>query len=681
MARCLQAPGASLKPEGTRMTKGFETTTGAGAAGLREQALGAVRRGLENLARRQTAAGSWKGDYGGPVFLVPMYVALHRVTGRTIPEPRRSRIAEYLMNVRTPDGGLPLHAEGDAMMFPTATGYVALRSLGVPRDDPRLVAMRAWIRRHGSPLGAAQWGKFTLAWQNLYEWDGLHPIPPELWLLPRASPFHPGRMWCHARVVYLPMAWLWGTRSRAPVDDLCRELRADLYDRPYAEVQFARHRGTIAPTDCYAPPTPLLRVANRLLGLYEQAAPGALRRRALAEVMRHIEYEDETTGHVNLGPVNAILNRVCHHFADPTGGRLAPHWERLDEYVWDDDGGCRINGYQSTELWDTAFAVQAVLASPLAEAYERTLSRAAEFIRDNQVLEDTPDHEAFFRHASRGGWPFSTRVHGWPITDCTGEGLKVAIALEGRVASPVPEVLMRDAVRLLLSFQNADGGWASYELQRGGDWLELLNPSGVFSDIMVEHSYAECTSSAMQGLVSARRRFGASLGPEVDRAIERGVGFLRGKQRPDGSFEGSWAVCFTYGTWFAVTGLAAAGVPPSDPAMRAAVRFLLERQRPDGGWGEHHRSCTERRWVPHPEGQVVNTSWALMALLRAGCEDHEAMARAASFLIERQSPDGGWPRQAIAGVFNRTCLINYDNYRHYFPVWALSEWLGAEGAC
>jgi lanosterol synthase len=25
-------------------------------------------------------------------------------------------------------------------------------------------------------------------------------------------------------------------------------------------------------------------------------------------------------------------------------------------------------------------------------------------------------------------------------------------------------------------------------------------------------------------------------------------------------------------------------------------------------------------------------------------------------------------------VFNRTCLINYDNYRHYFPLWALAEW-------
>ncbi len=33
--------------------------------------------------------------------------------------------------------------------------------------------------------------------------------------------------------------------------------------------------------------------------------------------------------------------------------------------------------------------------------------------------------DRFFRHVSKGGWPFSTSTHGWPISDCTAEGLKV----------------------------------------------------------------------------------------------------------------------------------------------------------------------------------------------------------------------------------------------------------------
>jgi lanosterol synthase len=73
-------------------------------------------------------------------------------------------------------------------------------------------------------------------------------------------------------------------------------------------------------------------------------------------------------------------------------------------------------------------------------------------------------------------------------------------------------------------------------------------------------------------------------------------------------------------------------------------------------------------------GTAVQTAWALSALLRAGHPDRAAQDRAAHFLVAKQAADGGWAREPLVGVFNRTCLINYDNYRHYFPLWALAEW-------
>jgi squalene cyclase len=47
---------------------------------------------------------------------------------------------------------------------------------------------------------------------------------------------------------------------------------------------------------------------------------------------------------------------------------------------------------------------------------------------------------------------------------------------------------------------------------------------------------------------------------------------------------------------------------------------------------------------------------------------------AAESLLRTQLPDGSWPRQGMIGVFNRTVLIDYDNYRRYFPVWALASY-------
>ena len=89
-----------------------------------------------------------------------------------------------------------------------------------------------------------------------------------------------------------------------------------------------------------------------------------------------------------------------------------------------------------------------------------------------------------------GGWPFSTSAHGWPISDCTAEGLKAVLALrehwqhsllaaDGDVAAVdrqtvVPEKIADErlfaAVAVLLSLQNMDGGWATYENNRGYGW-------------------------------------------------------------------------------------------------------------------------------------------------------------------------------------------------------------------
>ena len=47
---------------------------------------------------------------------------------------------------------------------------------------------------------------------GVYDWDGVNSIPPEMWMLPNWFPFHPGKMWCHARMVYLPMCYIYGQR-------------------------------------------------------------------------------------------------------------------------------------------------------------------------------------------------------------------------------------------------------------------------------------------------------------------------------------------------------------------------------------------------------------------------------------------------------------------------------------
>lgn len=651
------------------------------AGDLREDVHVATGRALSNLSRLQDSEGGWRGDYGGPMFLLPMYVALCHAAAKR--PPGSEGMIAYLFSAQNEDGSLGLHAEDTAgSMFTTSLGYVALRILGVEPDDPRLARMRGFIHAQGTPLAAASWGKFTLALLGLYDFRGIHPVLPELWLLPRSLPLHPGRLWCHCRQVYLPMAWLYGAKASIAPDELVCALREELYAGLWDTIDWPSQRDTLAPREAYRPPTRLLRFARRIMLGVERARLAPLRRKALVELFDHISYEDRVTDFIDIGPVNKVLNAFVHHFREPGGEAFHRAFSACEQYLWDGHDGRKMQGYNSSKLWDTAFALQAIGAGRAAQPgldVSQMVDGAYAYLRDQQILEDVPHAKRYFRDSCRGGFPFSNRAHGWPITDCTAEALKCAFLLEGTTPSSIPEDRLQAALGLILSWQNDDGGWATYERQRGPAWLELLNPSEVFGDIMVDYSYVECTSACLQALCAARRYFEASSADtKLRRAIERGAKFLRKKQRRDGSFEGSWGVCFTYGTFFGVSGLLSSGASPEDPAIVRACAFLLEKQRPDGGWGEHGDSCRERRYVDASAGSFAQTSWALLALVRARDPNTEAQARAARFLVSRQTRDGAWPREPFVGVFNRTCLINYDNYRHYFPLWALGEWYAAD---
>ena len=600
-----------------------------------------------------------------------MYVGTCHLVGLDLDPTTRDGMRRYFANTQNADGGWGLHNEGPSHVFTTLLAYVATRQLGVPPDSPQSLRARKWLAAHGGPTASASWGKFFLAVQGLYSFSGLNPVLPELWLLPRRLPIHPSRLWCHSRVVYLPMAWLYGARAHAPESELVEQLRKELYPAGFDRVDWRKTRDHVSETDAYAPHSTLLRAANRTMLSYEHAHSKRWRRRALDAVLDHIDREDRNTSYLCIGPVNKLYHTLVWHFARPGGTELSRHLERLPEYLSHHPLGTRMNGYNGSQLWDTAFATQALAeVAPQMAGTEPALSRAFGFIERTQVREDVPDRETYFRDPSRGGWPFSTRDHGWPITDCTAEAIKACLATEAYGHSLAPSRL-QEAVELILRWQNANGGWATYERTRGPGWLELLNPSDAFARIMVDYPWVECTSACVQALAAYRNRFGDCLG--LDRAIARGAEFIRSQQRSDGSWEGNWGVCFTYGTWFGVSGLRAAGLPSTTPAIQAAADYLVRMQGEDGGWGESVASCRERRYVATSSGQAVMTSWALLALVAAGRAASEASARGAQFLLRRQLPDGRFPPEGMAGVFNRTCGIHYDNYLGVFPLWALAR--------
>jgi squalene/oxidosqualene cyclase-like protein len=633
----------------------------------------ALSSAIDVLRRHQAPSGALPGDYSGPLFLLPMYVGACYATGEMPTREVQDQMVHYLRDVQNPDGGFGLGEQNPSCVFTSVLNYVALRLLGVPADDPVAARTRAWFSEHGGALGAASWGRFYLCILNLHSWEGLNPVQPELWLLPYSVPVHPGRMWCHARMVYLPMSWLYGRRATVPLTPLLQDIRSEIYLQPYDSIHWPSVRNSVDPVDAYTPHTTPLKIAHRFLIAAEAVMPQWLRDRALAEVEHQVMYEDDITNHVCIGPVNKVYDTLLWHFKDPGGERVRKHLARLPDYLHTDARGTRMNGYNNSQLWDTAFAVQALLATGRDDEALDVAERCFDYVRDVQIPEDPHDRQRHYRCHSKGGWPFSNLEHGWPITDCTSEGLKVALLMASRTKHPLPEAKLAKAVETILRWQNEDGGWASYEQTRAPAWLEWFNPSDIFGDIMIDYSYVECTSACLQALSAWQSRPGATPDPTIDYAIKQGRDFILSKQRPDGSWFGSWGVCYTYGTWFGIEGLRASGLPASHPAIQRAADYLESIQLEDGGWGEHITSCAVGHTVRTERSQSVMTSWALLALMEADRRHADSAERGFDFLRRAQHADGTWHDDAIAGVFNKTCSIRYDNYVRIFPLWALGR--------
>ena len=559
-------------------------------------------------------------------------------------------------------------------MFVTSLVYVAARLLGAGPDHPIAARARSWLHaRPGGVLAAPTWGKFWLALLGLYGRDGLRPLVPELVLLPKAVPVHPVRFYCHTRYVYLAMALLQGGRVQFDLGTLGDSLRRELYGPAGMPGSVRAHRYHFAEEDAFEPPGLLVRAAERVLGWYDRLAIPALRGRALRRCGEWIDLDLRSTGHLTLSPVNGTLNALALHARGAAREELAKCVEGFEFYRFDDDErGLRYAGGR-TRVWDTGFAVEALLADTAAAHEHRdALLRAYRFLAEHQMTRSVAGRDPHFPDTAEGGWCLGDAKHAWPVSDCTAEALAAVLGVHAHieVSNRIPDARLVQAAEFILSRQNRDGGFGSYERSRAPLWLERLNPSEMFSRCMTDQSYVECTGSCLVALSRFRAALPGHNPDRIERAVTCGVRFLLSRQRRDGAWPGSWGIYLTYGTFHAVRGLRAAGYPADGEALRRAAEWLIGHQKLDGGWGEHFTGCLREEYVEHPQSQATMTSWAMLALAEVVGAKHPAIQRGAEWLRRHQREDGGYPREAVNGVFFGTAMLDYDLYRTYFPAWA-----------
>ncbi|KAF8889368.1 terpenoid cyclases/protein prenyltransferase alpha-alpha toroid, partial [Infundibulicybe gibba] len=566
--------------------------------------LDAARNGYTFYKNLQSHDGHWPGEYGGPMFLIP---------GLVIGSYERLEIIRYLMNRAHPeDGGWGIHVEGHSTVFGTALNYTVLRVLGVDAEHPVCVKARATLHKLGGAAAIPAWGKFWLSVLNVYEWEGNNPIPPELWSAPAGlGPIPPHRWWIHTRTVYVPMSYLYAVRFKGP----------ELYTDDYYSIYWPAQRNNVCKADLYSPHTALFDFINVILAAYEQCIIPPL----------------------HPWPVSKMINLIARaHREGPESEAYKQHEIKRHDFMW--------------------MAKKTGLAHDADN--KESLLKALEWLDESQIRDDPKHYHTSYRHTTKGAWGFSTKEQGYTVSDCTGEGLKAVMYLQNHLdftPKPVSERRMCDAVDVMLTLQNPNGGFASYEL-----WL---NPAEVFGDIMTEYCYPECTTSVITSLAIFRKHYPHYRSDDIERTIKHAINYLHDAQKPEGGWVGSWGICFTYATQFALESLSLVGetYETSEHLDAHAISYSGSSERMGAG-GE-----LQIAWVDHENTQIIQTCWAVMALMYARYPHPEPIRQGVELVMSRQNPDGSWPQEAIEGVFNKTCAIAYPNFKFSFPIWMLGK--------
>ncbi len=668
-------------------------TTGAARGNFEAQLDASIRSAADWLQKNQKPEGYWVGRLESNACMEAQWILCLWFIGLES-HPLRPRLAASLKKTQRSDGSWEIYHDAPAGDINTTVEvYAALRSCGVPASDPQIIKARDWILSKGGLRNIRVFTRYWLALIGEWPWEKTPNIPTEVIFFPRWFIFSIYNFAQWARATLMPIAVLSARRPSRPLpperrcDDLFPGGReyfdyglpgkpgADFWDGFFRTVDRILHR-----LQSFGARTKL-----------SFGRHGAVKR-TLEWIIQHQD-ADGVWGGIQPPWIYSTMALVNEGYAldHPV---VAKSLGALDDPRWRVDVGDATWIQASTSpVWDTILTLLAFEDCRLNGDYPAEVEKALDWVLGQQVLRKG-DWSVKLPNLDPGGWAFEYKNYFYPDTDDTAVALMALsqVRNDPKWRAKGIERAIHLGVNWLVGMQCENGGWGAFDKDNDKKFLTKI-PFCDFGEALDPPS-VDVTAH----VVEAFGKLGLGMKhPAMIRALD----YLRREQEPDGSWFGRWGVNYIYGTGAVLPALAAIGEDMSKLYVTRAADWILTRQQACGGWGESCASYMDASMSGRGKATASQTAWALMGLIAVNRpEDRDAIERGIAFLVERQK-GGTWEEPEYTGAgfpgygvgatiklgdpllterlkqgpeLSRAFMINYNLYRHYFPLMALGRW-------
>lgn len=652
-----------------------------------------IDNGVAWLRQNQAEEGYWVGMLESNACMEAEWILAMHFLGIT-DDPKYDKVVRAILNQQCEDGSWQVyHGASGGDINTTVECYAALRVSGLDPDCKIMQRAREWIFAHGGLANIRNFTKYWLALIGEWPWQATPMLSPEMILLPKWLPFNIYQFASWARGTMVPLSIL---SARRPVRPLPPERRLDeLFPqgRDHQDYHLKRRH----PWWSWEGPFYLI---DRFLRYYGELPYKPVRETAIKQCLEWIiKHQDADGAWSGIQPPWIYSLMALHVEGYPLkhpvlrAGLEAfnTHWS------YERDGAVYLQASESP-VWDTGLTLLAMLDCGYSARDERSMQKAVQWLLDKQVTLEG-DWKVYVQEADPGGWAFQRENGFYPDVDDTAVILMILKYLQAQLPQEKRAIddAIKRATQWILAMQCSNGGWAAFDRDNIHPWLTRI-PFCDFGELLDPPS-VDVTAHVVEAL--------ALHGwTRDDPVIRKALQFIRSEQEEDGSWFGRWGVNHIYGIGAVLPALKAIGIDMSETWVRQSGDWIIEHQNEDGGWGETCASYMDDKLRGIGPSTASQTGWALMALIAVDCHEyHDAIERGIEFLV-RTHKQGTWEEPEYTGTgfpgygvgqridlqreaeylgqgveLERAFMINYNMYRHYFPLMALGRaraWLTSQ---